>query len=368
MGPTAAEHDSLSKRAEYALKRAQLWLLTRLASLPTPGATSIKDGARVCIIRLNNIGDALVVTPLLRALKEQRSAHVTVICSPRNRVVFAGHPDVDEVIVHPKGVSALWRYAQLRRAYDAVLDLHDDASTTAAYLVALTRAPVKVALAHGLDELYSATAPLGDIAHEHVLRRLLRVGELVGLSIPPESANVVFPLPEVDIRYAKDWLQQRTTRNASLVGVNLSAGTAARYWAPERWAAVVGYLTSCGLTPIVLAAPNDRSLAHEVSALSQSAPVYIESNYRRFAAILPQLSLLVTPDTAIVHLASAFKVPVVGLYVQVRPEVCIWYPYQSRYVAYQTGAATLAHTLPEDVISIMTPFVNLLGLSRVGNR
>jgi len=358
--PTPAAHDPWRKRLEYALKRLQLGLLALPGRRPPApsGVPQLGPHSRVLAIRLNNLGDALVVTPLLAALKAQTGARVEVVCSPRNRIVLDGHPAIDTVHVLPKGIAALWRLARALRHqhYDAVIDLHDDVSTTVAWLVALTPAAVKVGLDHALPSLYTSVAPLGDPAREHVLTRLLRIAPLLGLSVDPATANVVFPVPDAAVAAARAWRAEHAP-GRPLVGLNLSAGTRARYWAVAQWQQVARFVAERGGVPVILAAPPDRALAEQVAAAGPWLS-WLSSDYRAFAAFVYGLDLLVTPDTAVVHLASAARVPVFGLYVGVRPEACIWYPYQSAYATYQTAQPDLNQTTAADVIPLLAPFLD----------
>jgi ADP-heptose:LPS heptosyltransferase len=56
------------------------------------------------------------------------------------------------------------------------------------------------------------------------------------------------------------------------------------------------------------------------------------SSLREFAAILHEFDLLLTPDTAVVHLAAAWKLPTVALY-RSDPAVAPWLPYNTPHKA-----------------------------------
>lgn len=366
--PQAAPHDSGRKRLEYVLKRALLRALSawaRLGNAPSSSAEHLGPPVgpawgpqhRVLIIRLNNIGDALVSTPLVHALRQHSGAQLEVLCSPRNRVVWAEHPDIARVHVLPKGLWArLQCLAVLRRTpYHLVLDLHDDVSTTAALAVALLRAPVKLSLAHGLPELYTAQALAGSRDAEHIMTRLARLAPLLGVPLDPASQNVVFPVSAAATAAAQAWRAQYAP-TGRLVGMNISAGTAARYWAAQHWAALAAEVKCAGGSPVILAAPPDRSLGQAVAEAGQ-CPLFIAEGYGHFAAFVYGLDLLITPDTAVVHLASAARVPVFGLYVGVSTAGHLWTPYQSPHAVYTTAHPDLSQTLPNDVIPLLAPFL-----------
>ncbi len=69
------------------------------------------------------------------------------------------------------------------------------------------------------------------------------------------------------------------------------------------------------------------------------------------------LNLLVTPDTAAVHLASAFYIPVFGIYVQYATEEMIWSPYRSDFEYVLTREPNLKNVTFEEVASELGSFL-----------
>jgi ADP-heptose:LPS heptosyltransferase len=70
-----------------------------------------------------------------------------------------------------------------------------------------------------------------------------------------------------------------------------------------------------------------------------------------FAAFVKSLRLLVTPDTSAVHLAAAFSIPSVVLYVQSNKDLRIWEPYGSESETLVTDVDDLTTIPPADVFA-----------------
>ena len=66
--------------------------------------------------------------------------------------------------------------------------------------------------------------------------------------------------------------------------------------------------------------------------------IYSSESFDKFAAMIFQLNLLITPDTMAVHLASANKVNVFGLYVHDTASM-IWSPYGSDFEFAETNTS-----------------------------
>jgi ADP-heptose:LPS heptosyltransferase len=83
----------------------------------------------VLIIKLRYIGDVLLATPTLRAIKTARpDARVTMMVNRGSEDVLSGNSDLDEIMVLDKGsLAAQWRLivGLRRRRFDTVIDLTD---------------------------------------------------------------------------------------------------------------------------------------------------------------------------------------------------------------------------------------------------
>jgi ADP-heptose:LPS heptosyltransferase len=117
---------------------------------------------RILAIQLRRLGDLILTTPALRALKEGwPRARITVLTERPFDDVLAGNPAVDEVWLHRRGaLSSLACGAGLRRArFDVVLDFHGNPSS--ARLAWQTGAPLRIGWAHRLRRLaYTRALPL----------------------------------------------------------------------------------------------------------------------------------------------------------------------------------------------------------------
>ena len=92
---------------------------------------------RALLIRLRSIGDTVLMTPCLEALKAwQPSIEISVVSEPSAAPVLEGHSFVDHLFVTGKALTSRLRLAaKLRtRAFDLAFNLHGGA--TAMWLTA----------------------------------------------------------------------------------------------------------------------------------------------------------------------------------------------------------------------------------------
>ncbi|MFM8552678.1 MAG: putative lipopolysaccharide heptosyltransferase III [Nitrospiraceae bacterium] len=273
------------------------------------------------IIKLRYIGDVLLATPVLRALRERcPEARLTVSVNRGTEAILAWHPDVQEVMVVEKGgLTDQLRFLReaRRRRFDAVIDLTD--GDRAAILAGLSGAPLRI----GFNEehrwrglLYTAIAPtLPGTVHrvDHDLQALLPLG------IEPKADRPrLYTSPEDDERAAR-LLTEVGLGGAGAPLVMLQPG--ARYWfkawPPERFAELADRLTDAfGCRVVIGGSESERPLAEDIRRQARSAPTVLagQTPLLTYAAVLKRCALFVGNDNGPMHMAAALDVPVVALF------------------------------------------------------
>src|SRR5579884_1579193 len=149
---------------------------------PSPSAEP--RGRRLLVPQTSFLGDVVLTTPLLRALRARlRPAHLTVLVRPEAAALLAGHPDVDRVLVDDKrgrdrGVGGLVRMAlRLRRErFDLAVSPHRSLRT--ALVLAAAGIPHRVGFRDGPGAaLYHVRVPRDPRRHA-VERNLALLGPL----------------------------------------------------------------------------------------------------------------------------------------------------------------------------------------------
>jgi len=277
------------------------------------------------VIQTAFLGDVILTTPLLTALA-QRHGPVDVVTTPAAAPLLETHPAVRRVIPYDKrGTDRGWRglRALARRlageGYERAYLPHRSLRT--AMLALLARIPVRVGFAGGSSFLYTETRRKPALGHE--------VDKLLALADEPPAA------------YAP---QLRTTPEDEQAAADLFAASGIRpeeqdrvvalapgsIWGSKRWP-YYGELARqlAARTPVVvLGGPDDVALGDAVvrQALEGGEgrrPVVNacgKLTLRQSAALIGRAALLVTNDSAPLHLATAMGTPVVAVFGPTLPE------------------------------------------------
>ena len=363
---TTMKLKTFTKPIERGVKRLVLRaLLSRTEAGAGSGEPAFDTRSNLLFIRLNKIGDALVTTPLLKTVKQQLGCKITVLADRRNAFIFEHCPFVDRVIVYEKGISgmlAIRRFTQVEK-FDAVCDLHDDISTTVTLLVAMAAVPHKFGLKRETEEVYSQTVKRLDPATTHIVDRIMNLASLFGVSYDPAGVNISYQPSDLSVRTSRRFLDEYLPGRKFLVGINISAGSVARFWGVERFQKLVTFFEEQSVSILVLTPKEDLALANRIAG--DRHPVYCTTDFNQFAAMISQLDFLFTPDTSVVHLGSAYEIPQFGIYVKFQTESMIWSPYRGKSDCVVTEEGSFAHLEFDQVMARLQPFWNSVRTTEV---
>jgi heptosyltransferase II len=277
------------------------------------------------VLQTSFLGDMILTTPLLERLSAEGPVHV--VATPANAGVLANHPAVASVLLFDKrGDDAGWRglrrVAQALRATGATRAYLAQGSLRTAALPWLAGVRERVGFdTSGGRALYTRRVPY-DRAHHHAVR-LWQLASAPGEAQAPTSIRPsLFPGPGDTA--AVDALLQGAGVEASTPLIALAPGSV---WATKRWPsydALAALLAEAhaveGTRLVVLGAAADAPLAAAIASAVNArdgAPV-IDTTGRLTllgsAALLARCRVLVTNDSAPLHLASAMNTPTIALF------------------------------------------------------
>ena len=262
----------------------------------------------------------IVSTAIMRAIAESHPGiELDVLASPANVSVLDGAGYVRKAIVFDKrdatSYPAMARRLRAER-YDAVIDCMVTApSVTTLLLMLATNAPYRVGIAgRGNDEAINVSVP--PAGGEQLMA--IELGALAAaFGVDPSTRDwrpelVVSPQMREDA--AMRW---RTIGDGTgqRVLVNVSAGAASRQWQTDKYAAVVAHIRRRMPTAAVLVtgAPTEWDRVEDIAETSGATPATTPSLASVFALVATS-DFVFTPETSIVHSASAFRRPAVALY------------------------------------------------------
>lgn len=263
----------------------------------------------IAVVQLGRLGDAILTTPLFVALRDLFSnATITAIASPAAASILQPHVCVDDVPVVGRGVIGIGG-AMIRMrsvSFDLYIDPKNHGSSTSRMLAKAVQAAHTIA--HPLNAtdgiaLGEATIP------SHFVDRMLAPLSIIAPDYVPDRRPMLTIPDDSTIEAARI----RLIFGSEYAVVNISAGSPSRQWPADRAVALVRWI-SRNQSVVVVSAPNDRAIARRIAAAGSRVVSAETRGLLEVAAIVAGASLVVSPDTSVVHVASAFDIPTVALY------------------------------------------------------
>ena len=274
----------------------------------------------VLIIKLRYIGDVLLATLTVRAIKSARpDVRITMMVNRGTEDVLSGNPDIDEIVVLDKeSLAAQWRLIAglRRRRFDTVIDLTD--GDRAAFLSWISGAPVRIGFndEHRWRGRFYTQVVQTARGVQHRIDRDLEA--LKPMSIQAGSKDPQLWLTPEEANSADQLLDQLgVQRSQSIVILQPGARYWFKAWPPERFAELADRLASrYGCQVLIGGSYQDIDLAQQIRQMAKSRPIIMtgRTTIKQFAAIAKKSALFVGNDSGAMHIASAVGTPVVALF------------------------------------------------------
>ena len=300
---------------------------------------SLPTNERLLVAQTGFLGDVVLTTPLIAELRRRLApASLTVLTTPQARPLLEQHPAVDRVITDAKrtagrGMGGLLRTARQLRRERFTLVAAPHKSLRTALLLALAGIPQRVGFRQSSGWfLYHRTA-VRDV-HRHEVERILCLMRAFG--VEPEQCE---RQPRVEYSAAARARAEELLREAGVERTEaMFVVCPGSVWPTKRWT-IEGYagLVRCLARDygkvLICGGPDDAPVAQAVHEQSGGQGVNLvgRADLQTFMALIDHAKVVVSNDSAPMHIAVARGVPVVAIFCATTPSLG-YGPYSERAV------------------------------------
>ena len=263
----------------------------------------IPPNARLLFIRVRSMGDCLLLTSPLRALKDEFPRfHISVLVESRLAACFDGNPDIDEVVAIRRKPSAA---RLLGRRFDVIVNLHGG-PTSLAYACLGWGKRIGAKQFQGWW-LYHGLVPAPEPS-AHSVEATMSTLRWLGV----QRAD---PPP---LRYEVHRKEAERMRSAAgdqpYVVIHPGSPMATKRWAPVRFAYTARLLRATGLNIVLTCGPGEEYLAAQVAHSIPNALILFGLSIPELAELLRGAQLYIGNDSGPMHVAAAVGVPIVAIW------------------------------------------------------
>lgn len=301
------------------------------------------DARRILCVRLDNMGDVLMTTPAIHALKvSQSNRHITLMASQSGAQLAAFLPDVDDTIIYDaawvKNGSAgcqgdLAAIDELRRGrFDAavIFTVYSQSALPAALMCHLAGIPLVLAHSHEnpyrlLSHWARDTEPAQGIRHE--VQRQLDLVALVGAQ--SSNTGLSFATRDADRQSMLATLgSHKVLAEHGWIVVHCGASAESRRYGAQGFSQALSLLDAGERRILLTGSDSERKLVdHIIAGCTRGASLVNLAgrlSLGELGALIEGAALLISNNTGPVHIAAAVQTPVVDLYALTNPQHTPW--------------------------------------------
>jgi len=275
---------------------------------------------RILIRGANWVGDAIMTTPVIRALrKNYPKSHITVLAKPWVVPVYETNPHVNEVMVYENAGRHKMGWGTLRLAKDIRTRKFDLAvlmqnAFEAALLTFLAGVPERLGYnTDGRTLLLNPAVKMDPALKKgHLIDYYIAILTSVGLGA--DGRELDLHLNSQDKEWAKEFIAENGLNGYGrpVLGINPGAtGGTAKRWFPERYAELAKCLARKYDTRVIIfGGPADHDLGERICFTAPGTCVNMagKTSLSRAFALIGTCDLFVTNDSGLMHAAAALDV------------------------------------------------------------
>src|SRR5438128_1631100 len=291
---------------------------------------------RVLVIRLRSIGDTVLTTPSLFALRRfLPRVKIDLLVEDWVAPVIEGSDLIDRVITIPRhSTAARARVAHdlHRHEYDVVYNLHG--GTTATFLTRATGAKHRVGFEnYQYARLHNHMAPspleIWRRPTLHSAEQQLALIGWTGVPVTDRPATKLAVTVKAAASISRKLSDNGVDENESIALIHPAAAFATKQWATENFAQVVEAVAARGFTPVAVVAPNEKPVLQSLKNDSSTRVVGFDNlSLPEITALAGRAKLFVGNDSGIAHIAAAVGAPCVVVFGS--SNIAHWRPWTTK--------------------------------------
>lgn len=296
---------------------------------------------RILIFQTAFLGDVVLTLPLVQVLHRKfPAAEIDFLTTPRAAEILRNHPAIHAVIEYDKrgnqrGLHGIVSIARALRStrYDVALVPHR--SLRSAAVVALSGIPVRA----GFDTSAGRFFLTDRVVYEkdfHEIERNLAFLNLFDLERPEKELPSIYPSNNDAGVIDKFLSDSKIDRNKKIVALAPGSVWNTKRWLPERFSELARKISDAGMAVVLVGGIEDEPLSREITMSIANVVVAAgKLSILQSAELLRRCKVLVTNDSAPLHMAVAVQTPVIAIFGATAPSFG-FAPYGDRDVVVET--------------------------------
>jgi len=282
----------------------------------------VADFRNILVIQTAFPGDVILTIPLVQSLKKEfPAASVDMLVTPQASEVLLNHPSIRNILRYDKhgddrGISGFRRQTKILRSHRYDLAIIPHRSLRSALLVRLAGIPLRVGFSTSAGSFFfTQTVPYDSSSHE--VDRNLSLLRGIGITVDGRPFPEMYPT-DGDRRIVDDLLpKKKFVLSHHTIAIAPGSVWNTKRWMPERFQELIRHLIDRHYSVVLLGGKDDVALCERILESTNRENVISmagELTFLQSAELIRRSRVLVSNDSAPMHLALAMRTPVVAIF------------------------------------------------------
>ncbi len=283
---------------------------------------------KILIILLDRIGDVILSTPALRAVREAfPKAEIHLLVRDYTKELLVNNPNINGLQIFKKD--------SLSKDYDLAIALHP--GITQNYLTFTCEAKYRVGYT-GWGGGFFLTHTLKDDRSTRIRHEVESALEVVGVAGgKTEDKKLDISVTEEGEKFARDYFKKNNlSSNQPVVAIHPGARQEYIRWNKEGFAEVADRLIKFKNVKVILTGSSkEDQLVKETASLMAEKPVCaVGLRLTQLISLLKKCSLFIGNSTGPMHIAAGLDIPVVAIFGAIHPldSYQEWRPWNEKHI------------------------------------
>lgn len=288
---------------------------------------------KILIIKLREIGDTVLATPAIKAIRRSfPDCFLSIVVPKTSSGVLFNNPHLDEIVSYDRKrsirdyLSLIWRLR--KRKFDLAINLH--ASHRSALIAYLSGARFRVVNNHN-GKNYYANIPIQKLAEipKTAIEKDLVACEAVGIETNDKTTEV-FPHSD-DCKKIEELLKNKEIDllNNSLMAIFIGAREEIRCWSLEKYIRLCEFFHDKeGIKVLLIYGPKEEGKVRYIMESMKKPPIVLGNlSLLQLASLFGKCNLFIGNISGPIHIAVAMKIPTITICAPKYVEE--WHPYNT---------------------------------------
>ncbi len=288
----------------------------------------MKNYNKILVIQTAFLGDAILTTPLLRELKVLfPDSIIDILCIPQTKIIFETNPNIRKILLFDKRklfrkiISIPKVILKIRKEkYDLAISIQS--SLTSSLFMVWGKIENRI----GFSRQKFLTIPIPHTKGLHKIQKILRLLEpFTDYTKIPMQTEIFFT--DSELEKVRNLLHKKEKKK--YIGIAPGSIWFTKRWFKEYFTELIAYLEKTEVEICLIGGKDDIDLCEEIKSNGKALNFAGKLNIRESAALISEMDLMLTNDSAPLHIANAVKTDVFAIFGPTVKRLG-FYPYRKK--------------------------------------